>query len=76
VAEQLVGEQLDRLGVTLDIGEGQQITEVVVVAKLADFTIGGTAITIGTTPGMDWLNQLALVTGADIIIRRDLVEEL
>lgn len=76
MADQQIGEQLDALGVLLDIGEGQQITEVIVVAKLADFTIGGTALTIGSNPGLDWLSHLALIEGAGIIVRRDLTESL
>ena len=76
MADQQIGEQLDALGVTMDIGEGQQITEVVVLAKLADFNIGGTALTIGSNPGLDWLSHLALIEGAGIVIRRDLTESL
>lgn len=76
MADQAIGEQLDALGVLLDIGEGQQITEVIVVAKLTDFNIGGTALTIGSNPGLDWLSHLALLEGAGIVVRRDLTESL
>lgn len=76
MADQKIGELLDGMDVTLDIGEGQQITAVFIVAKLIDLNTGGTAMTFGSNEGVDWLAQLALMQGADIVLRRELNESL
>ena len=76
MADQKIGQMLDAMDVMLDIGEGQQITEVFVIAKLMDLNCGGTALTLTANEGLDWLAQLALLEGAAIILRRDLAREL
>lgn len=52
-------------GVELDIAPEQMPTQFVVIARVPDFSArGGTALAIGCSPGVDWLDQLGLLHGA------------
>jgi hypothetical protein len=68
MADEKVGALLDSLGVTLDIEDGQQLTEVVVLGKLADFESGGTSVVIGGSEGLDWIAQRGLVSAAQYVM--------
>jgi hypothetical protein len=72
VVEQPIGETLDSLGVRLDLEEGHQVTEVLVVAKVVDFNTGATALTLGCNTGLDWVAQLGLSAGAHMILGQDI----
>lgn len=75
MSDQSAGPLLDALGVTLDIEEGQQLTEVLVVGKLADFNgDGGTALVIGASAGIDWVSQFGLLAAADMVLRQNAAE--
>lgn len=61
------GEIVDSLDATLEITDGQIVTDLVLVAKVAD-PEGQPAIVIGTSGGMDWITQLGIVTAAAQIL--------
>jgi hypothetical protein len=48
----------------LVLDDNDQVTEAVLVAKVADFARGGTAVSLGATDGCDWVIQLGLLHGA------------
>ena len=69
MAEVPAGPVLDALGVMLDVAEADQVTEVMVVAKVASFERGGgTGLVIATSPGCDWLAQRGLVSAAQWVL--------
>ena len=62
---QLVGDLLDALGVEVELTDTQQVTEVVVIAKVADFgEDAGTALAVGWSKGLDWIARRGLMTAA------------
>lgn len=67
-----VGQLLDGLGVTLDLRPEQQVIEVLVIAKVADFKEdeGTPRLGLGSSTGLDWMAELALIEAARIFIRR------
>jgi hypothetical protein len=58
------GPVLDALGVTIELGAHQQLTECVVVGKVTDFADGdtGPALVIATSEGLDWVAQRGLLS--------------
>lgn len=64
--EQPIGPLLDNLGIVTDITPDQQITDVVVIAKVTDFADGTTAV--GLYGSADWVTQLGLITAAQQIV--------
>ena len=71
MTEQLAGPILDKLGVTVDVDEGQQITEVMILCKIADFGNGETALGIGVSAGLDWIAQRGLLAAAENVLNND-----
>jgi hypothetical protein len=55
---------IDALGVTLTLDDNQQLTDVLVIGRIADFTDGQTGLVIGSSNGMDWITQLGLIAAA------------
>lgn len=47
----------------VDLGPNDQVTDLVLFAKVADFEEGGTAIAMTATDGCDWITQLGMVHG-------------
>jgi len=77
VAELAAGPILDALGVALDVAENDQITEVMVPAKVSSFGEGGgTGLVIGTSAGLDWIMQRGLVSTAQYVLDHCDVGEL
>jgi hypothetical protein len=64
MTDQPAGPMLDALGVTLDLDEGQQLTEAFVIGKVSDFESGGTGLVLGTSEGLDWIGQRGLLDAA------------
>lgn len=67
MADQPAGPLLDALGVELDVEDGDQITEVLVLAKVANFDTGRTGLTIGASNGLDWIAQRGLLSAATLV---------
>lgn len=65
---QPIGSIIDQLGVTACIEDNQQITEVLVVAKLTDFADGSTSLGVYNSTGMDWIAQLGLFRAATLVM--------
>ena len=69
MAEVPAGPILDALGVALDVAENDQVTEVLVIAKVASFgEDGGTGLILGTSDGLDWVAQRGLVSTAQWVL--------
>lgn len=56
--------EAEALWQALELEDGDQVVEAILVAKVANFTSGGTAVSIGATDGMDWIGQLGLIEAA------------
>ena len=65
---QQIGETIDRLGVHATLDENQHITEVLVLAKIADFNDGTTSVGIYNSAGMDWVAHLGLLRAATLMM--------
>lgn len=68
MSDQKVGALLDSLGVTMDLGEDQQLVEVVVLGKVAHFDTGGTSVVLGNSEGLDWISQRGIVSAAQHVL--------
>lgn len=68
MSDQPAGPLIESLGVTLDVRDGQQVTEALVIAKIADFADGGTALVLGISDGLDWIAQRGLLSAAQIVL--------
>jgi hypothetical protein len=75
MSDQPAGQLLDALGVTLNIKDDQQLTEVVVISKATDFGTGGTNVIISTSDGLDWVAQLGLIHAARLICDQAPIED-
>lgn len=69
------GPLLDALGVTLNLDDHDQLTDVLIVARTTDFESGETGLVIGQSPGLDWVTQYGLVAAARHILDSSDVEE-
>lgn len=49
---------------SMELHENDQVTEAIIIGKVADFENGGTAITTGATEGLDWITQLGMYEAA------------
>lgn len=67
MSEQKLGEIADGQGVTIDLDDGDFVSDIVVIAKISRAD-GGTNIGIGSTIGMDWITQLGIITAAKSIV--------
>lgn len=68
MASQPIGSYLDALGVTADLDEGQQIAEVLVLAKVVSFEDGETVLGMYSSPSCDWITRLGLLhAGGEVL---------
>jgi hypothetical protein len=70
MSEQPIGPLLDALGVTIELEDNQQLTEVVVLAKGTDFDSNETALVLSASPGCDWIAQRGLVSAAQHVLNQ------
>lgn len=56
--------QAEELWEALDLRDNDQVTDAVLIAKVADFEDGATALVIAATDGVDWVTQLGMIHGA------------
>jgi hypothetical protein len=77
VAEHSAGQLIDALGVSVALTEGMQLVEAVVVGKAVGFDEGsrGTSLVIGSSEGLDWIAQRALLGAALDIVRADVIRD-
>ena len=57
------GPILDELGVTMELGEQDRVTEIVVIAKTTDLDTGDVALVIASND-LDWIAQAGLLAAA------------
>jgi hypothetical protein len=67
MSEKPLGDALDRMGIVLDLDEGDLLESAVVIAKVITAD-GQVAVTLSRLPSQDWLDQFALVKAASRII--------
>lgn len=66
--EKLLGDILDGLDVRGQIETGDLVSDAVVVLKCIDVD-GRVGLTIATSKGLSWVDQIGLVSAADMILR-------
>jgi hypothetical protein len=64
--------EADKLWESLEVQDGDQVVDAVLVGKLANFTEGGTEISISATDGVDWVTQLGMLRGAVLMVENQL----
>jgi hypothetical protein len=69
MAEKKIGELLDSLNTTLELDDGDMVTDVVIIAKIV-LPDGAVSLGIGQSETTTWLDQLGLVHGAIGVIRQ------
>lgn len=69
------GPLLDALGVTLNLDEHDQLTDVLIIGRTTDFESGDTGIVIGNSAGLDWITQYGLLGAARYILESGEIEE-
>lgn len=59
------GPILDSLGVKLNLLDGEQVVEALVVCKVVDFSRDATpGLIVASSTGLDWITQLGLLNAA------------
>ncbi|MFC6080945.1 hypothetical protein [Sphaerisporangium aureirubrum] len=61
---------VEGLDLRLDVSEGGLVASAVLIAKVVNED-GSVSISISTSPGTSWLDELALVTAAREIVKPD-----
>lgn len=59
--------EADELWKALELRDGDQVVDAILVAKVADFEHGGTGLSIAATDGVDWVTQLGILRGATLL---------
>jgi hypothetical protein len=68
VPDQPIGPILDGLGVTIDLAEGDLVSDAVVVAKVVD-SDGNVAVALSSNESLSWLDELGLISAASDVVR-------
>jgi hypothetical protein len=75
MSEQPIGPLLDALGVTIELEDNQQLTEVLVIAKSVDFTSDDPpALVLASSDGLDWIAGRGLMYAAQYVLDQKSVE--
>lgn len=77
---QLIGSLLDALGVRVELGLGQQLTDVLILGKAVDFAredddYEKTSLVIATSQHLDWILARGLLSAAQGVFGRDAGEK-
>lgn len=59
---------LENMGIVLDLEDNQQVTDVLLIARVADFEDGTTALVLGASTGVDWILQRGLLASAQDVM--------
>lgn len=73
MADQQIGHIIDALGITMDLDEGDLLSDVVVIAKSVDAG-GHVSLRMATTDATTWFDEMALVAAANDIVRKGFVQ--
>lgn len=71
-----IGPLLDALNVRIRLDDGQQLVEAMVIGKVVDFRVErrtATSMVIGTSDGLDWIDQRGLLAAGTDILLADIV---
>jgi len=55
----------------LELKKNDQVTDALLIARVADFEKGGTALSMSTTDGVDWIIQLGMIHAAEMVMQAD-----
>ncbi len=69
MADQPAGPILDGLGVTIDLADGDLVSDALIIAKIVDAD-GNVTVSLSSNETMSWLDQLALLVAGSDIVRR------
>jgi electron transfer flavoprotein alpha/beta subunit len=62
------GSMVDELGVTVDLDDGDRLTDVLLIGKTTDLATGQVGLVIAASSNLDWISQAGLLTVAQQII--------
>ena len=65
-------EQIGELIAALDLKDHDYVIDAVLLVRVKDFDSGAVGISMAATNDVDWVGQLGLIRGAEIITTRDL----
>lgn len=69
MTDQMIGDVLDGLGITLDLDDGDLVASALVLAKVVGED-GEVSLFVGQSDGLSWLEQIGLVTAAQQVIQQ------
>lgn len=67
MADQPAGPILDGLGVTIDLSDGDLVSDAVVIAKVVDGE-GNVTVSLSSSESMSWLDQYGLLSAAHQVV--------
>lgn len=68
-----IGQMVDGLGVTLNIGRSQRLVSVLVIGKVINMNDGDASLVIGSSK-LDWIEEGGLMEAAQLI-RKQVVQD-
>lgn len=74
MAEQKIGGLLDSLGVSADLDVGDMVPDALVLLKAVGED-GTVALTLASSEGLSWLDQLGMLTAAQAIVNQGRYEQ-
>lgn len=66
--DQPAGPILDGLGVSIDLADGDLVSDVVIIAKVID-SDGNVSVSISSNESLSWLDELGLISAASDVVR-------
>lgn len=67
MSDQPAGPILDGLGVTIDLSDGDLVSDAVVIAKVVDGE-GNVTVSLSSSESMSWLDQYGLLSAAHRVV--------
>ncbi len=73
MTDQPIGPVLDGLGVTIDLADGDLVSDAVVIAKVVSAD-GDVTVALSSSESMSWLDQFGLISAANAVVSRERFE--
>ncbi len=67
MTDQPAGPIIDGLGVTIDLSDGDLVSDAVVIAKVVTAD-GGVTVALSSSESMSWLDQFGLIAAANRVV--------
>ena len=71
MSEQIVGDLLDRSGLTLNLGEDVMLTDAVLIAKIL-YPDGASGVIVGTSEGISWVEEAGMLSVANLVMEQQI----